>query len=73
MEWTQEQLDFIRSVNCRSGSYITRNKPKGEDLTLNGYIEKHGGIYSQLDGKTYTTKSGYEQHLKDNDCHIKDY
>jgi hypothetical protein len=45
----------------------------GEDLTIDGYISKHGGIESQVDGRVYTTKSGYLDHLKANNCHIKDY
>lgn len=45
----------------------------GEDLTIDGYISKHGGIESHVDNKVYTTKNGYLNHLKVNNCHIKDY
>jgi hypothetical protein len=69
--YTTEQLDFIRSI---SGSSVQRkNAPPKEDLTIDGYINKHGGIKSHLDNKTYTSKLGYTEHLKKNDCHIKDY
>jgi hypothetical protein len=58
----------------KGGSSEQRKMPAcGEDLTLDGYIRKHGGIESQIDGKAYTTKSGYLDHLKRNNCHIKDY
>ena len=45
----------------------------GEDLTVNGYIDKYGGIESHVDGNIYTTKHGYMDHLKKNDCIIKDW
>ena len=44
-----------------------------ENLTIDGYINKHGGIQSNVDGKVYTTKNAYMDHLKRNNCHIKDY
>jgi hypothetical protein len=70
--YTKEQLNFIRSVNSRITP--TRKMPAcGEDLTIDGYISKYGGIESQVDGKVYTTKGGYLDHLKANNCHIKDY
>lgn len=31
------------------------------------------GIKSPLDGSYHATRKGYEQHLKQNGCHIKDY
>lgn len=31
------------------------------------------GVISQLDGKRYGNMKQYENHLKQNDCHIKDY
>lgn len=46
---------------------------QGEDLTVSGYIDKHGGIYSHVDNKVYTTKNSYMEHLKANDCIIKDW
>lgn len=46
---------------------------QGEDLTVDGYINKYGGIESAVDGKVYTSKYGYNEHLKANNCHIKDY
>lgn len=44
-----------------------------EDLTIDGYIDKHGGIESHLDNKVYTTKQSYLDHIKDKGCVIKDY
>jgi len=44
-----------------------------EKITIDGYISKYGGIESQVDGRVYTTKGGYLDHLKANNCHIKDY
>lgn len=57
---------------------ICGSKPKamnaqGEDLTIDGYISKHGGIYSHADGKTHTSKSSYLEGLKRNNCAIKDW
>lgn len=69
-DYTQEQLDFIRSIN--SGVSYKR-KRKGEDLTIDGYINKYGAIESPVDNKKYTSKRAYLDHLKANDCYIKDY
>lgn len=44
-----------------------------EDLTVDGYIGKHGGIESTIDGKIYTSKGSYMEHIKHNGCEIKDY
>jgi hypothetical protein len=69
--YTTEQLNFIRSVN---GSSVQRKNPAPkEDLTVDGYINKYGSITSHLDNKNYTTKRDYMDHLKKNNCHIKDY
>ncbi len=58
----------------KSGASKQRKMPAcGEDLTIDGYISKYGGIESQVDGRVYTTKGGYLDHLKANNCHIKDY
>ena len=46
---------------------------QGEDLTLDGYINKHGGIVSSIDNKAYTTKTSYMNHISQNGCEIKDY
>lgn len=53
-------------------------KPKkmnaqGEDLTVDGYINKYGGIESGIDGKIYTTKGAYMDHVKQSGRVIKDY
>jgi len=58
----------------KNGASKQRKMPAcGEDLTIDGYISKYGGIESHVDGKVYITKSGYLDHLKANNCHIKDY
>lgn len=44
-----------------------------EDLTVDGYINKYGGIKSNVDGKVYTSKRSYMEHLKRNNCVIKDW
>jgi hypothetical protein len=49
------------------------DKPKKEDLTISGYINKYGGIKSNLDDKVYTNKRDYEDHLKRHGAHIVDY
>ena len=83
MSYTKEQLAFIRQVNSGSGGATSEVKEKsrewkskkrqGEDLTIDGYIKKHGGIESPCDEKVYTTKASYEDHLKANDRVIKDW
>lgn len=45
----------------------------GKDPTIEQEISKKGGIKSHLDGRIYTTKSGYLKHISDAGCHIKDY
>ena len=67
---------FINSVNTNVQKINTSRvgqRKQGEDLTVDGYIAKHGGIESHADGKVYTTKTDYLDHLKVNNCHIKDY
>lgn len=44
-----------------------------EDLTVDGYINKYGGIKSNIDSKVYTSKSSYMEHVKSNNCVIKDW
>lgn len=46
---------------------------QGEDLTVDGYINKYGGIESNIDGKIYTTKGAYMDHIKQSGRVIKDY
>ena len=45
---------------------------KKEDLSVNSYINKYGGI-PMGDGTVVTTKHAYNEHLKRNDLHVKDY
>tara|TARA_R110000868_G_scaffold161193_1_gene391199 strand:+ start:3581 stop:3814 length:234 start_codon:yes stop_codon:yes gene_type:complete len=44
-----------------------------EDLTVDGYINKYGGIKSNIDSKVYTSKRSYMEHVKANNCVIKDW
>lgn len=44
-----------------------------EDLTVDGYINKHGGIFSHADSKMHYSKSSYMDGIKAAGCHIKDY
>ena len=46
---------------------------QGEDLTVDGYIRKHGGIYSHCDKQVYTSKGAYMDHLKANNKVILDF
>lgn len=61
------KIDHISSAPQR------KMNAQGEDLTFDGYINKHGGIESSIDGKVYTTKSSYLDHVKANNCVIKDW
>ena len=45
----------------------------GEDLTVDGYINKYGGIKSIIDHSIHTTKASYENHLKANGKIIMDW
>lgn len=46
---------------------------QGEDLTIDGYIDKYGGIRSNADDKVYTTKQGYLNSIKAKGLEIKDW
>lgn len=80
MKYTEEQLQFIRMINSGGGSskpekkaeYKSRKK-QGEDLTVDGYINKYGGIKSPLDDSVHTSKASYMEHIKANGCIIKDW
>ncbi len=52
--------------------FISKRR-KGEDLTVDGYIRKYGGITSNLDDKVYTTKKEYMAHIKQSGHVIKDW
>ena len=72
---TKELYDPIRWKN--SANYTNTgnrmNSTGKEDLTCDGYIAKNGGIESSIDGKVYTSKTSYMEHIKANGCEIKDY
>ena len=79
-----EVIKFMRSVTSgvsergivapKEGKKPYKSKRKeGEDLTVDGYITKHGGIESSIDSKVYTSKTSYMEHIKANDCIIKDF
>lgn len=44
-----------------------------EDLTVDGYINKYGGIFSHADNKMHYSKRSYLDGIKASGCHIKDY
>lgn len=64
-EWVEHQ-EFVVGPQRKMNT-------QGEDLTVDGYIGKHGGIESSIDGKIYTSKGAYMDHVKSNGCEIKDY
>jgi len=76
-----ELIKFMRAVTCGGSDLKTpeakaeykSKKKQGEDLTVDGYINKHGGIESSIDGSVHTTKHSYLEHIKASGCHIKDY
>jgi len=79
-DWNDPELiAFMRKVTC-GGSDVVQGKAEykskkkqGEDLTVDGYISKHGGIKSSIDGSVHTTKTSYLEHIRASNCHIKDY
>jgi len=84
MNYTKEQLDFIRAVNSGGGvssqgessegkQPYKMKKKQGEDLTVDGYIGKYGGIHSAADDKMHTTKYSYMESLKAKNLTIKDW
>lgn len=64
-KWSASAISINRGVYSGNA--------QGEDLTVDGYISKHGGIESNIDGKVYTSKASYMDHIKANGCVIKDY
>lgn len=53
---------------------LKREMPaSGEDLTVDGYIAKHGGIKSIMTDEVFTSKRSYMDHLKQHNCVIKDW
>ena len=44
-----------------------------EDLTVDGYIDKYGGIKSSMDEKVYTSKAAYMDHINASGKVIKDW
>lgn len=68
------QYEWIRD----DGISIFRAKQKemntqGEDLTVDGYISKYGGIKSVMTNEVFTSKRSYADHLKSKNCVIKDW
>ena len=66
-----ELIKFMRSVAIGSSSISKRKQ--GEELTVDGHINKYGGIYSHADNKTHTTKSSYMEGLRATGKVIKDW
>ena len=66
------------SSECVSLSYHQDREKKSknarkEDLTLGGYIQKYGGIKSQVSGEVFTSERSYKEHLKRENLVIKDW
>jgi hypothetical protein len=74
-DWNDpEVVAFMKQVQTGGGGASKKKmNAQGEDLTVDGYINKHGGIYSHCDKKVYTTKSSYMEHLKANNKVILDF
>lgn len=70
--YTQEQWEFIKKIQANSSGHKRRETPK-EDLSLNKYFDKYGKITSTIDGKDYYSKQSYLDHVKANNCEIKDW
>jgi len=53
---------------------LTPKLVKGkEDLSVDAYISKYGGIFSHADNKMHYSKQSYMDGIKAAGCHIKDY
>tara|TARA_R110000868_G_scaffold179807_2_gene420258 strand:- start:772 stop:1086 length:315 start_codon:yes stop_codon:yes gene_type:complete len=74
---------FIYNPNGES-YYINKSDPvyrskqrqmnaQGEDLTVDGYISKYGGIKSPMTDEVFSSKRSYMDHLKSKNCIIKDW
>jgi hypothetical protein len=46
---------------------------KGEDLSVDSYISKYGGIKSIITDEVFSSKRSYENHLKSHNKTIKDW
>jgi hypothetical protein len=66
-EWIQ--VEDINSCNKKA----KKVNVQGEDLSINSYISKYGGIKSILDDSIHTTKASYMDHLARNNKVIKDW
>ena len=78
--WNDPDLiKFMRNVTCggADSNEAKKNdngrKRQGEDLSVDSYINKYGGIKSVLDDSLHTTKTSYNEHLKANNKIIKDW
>lgn len=63
----EKPVNFLISAGDRGGPSDSAG------CTVKQYIDKHGGIESHADGKTYTSEKAYMDSLKANGCHIADY
>jgi hypothetical protein len=78
-----ELIKFMRAVTCGGGNYgdepkqekkgYVSKRRKGEDLSVDSYINKYGGIQSVIDGSVHTNKASYMDHVKANGKTIKDW
>lgn len=59
----EHPANYMTSVGVGGGG-------SGNEPTVNGQIQRAGGVISPIDGKAYTSRRSYEGHLKQNDCAI---
>lgn len=70
---TREELRKIREELDIGSCFKVNNTPSdSKNCTVDQYLNKHGAIESHADGKRYTTKKGYLDSLKRNNCFIKE-
>lgn len=64
-----------RSMMVRSRPTRNRNVQASakEDLSVDSYISKYGGIKSVIDGSVHTSKMSYNEHLRSKGKIIKDW
>jgi hypothetical protein len=74
-------MTILKLVKNAEGKYdwadvdsMTPSRKGGkEDLTVDGFINKHGAIFSHADSKMHYSKRSYLDGIKAAGCHIKDY
>lgn len=67
-----DQHRWIASATYINRGICNKNIHK-EDLSIDGYINKYGGIKSQINEKVYTNKIDYLNHIKASGKTINDW